>query len=452
MHGKNNITNESIKNEFLNSSSLDAVNQYFPEATRKDMGKMVEQLVRNNKNILSILRFGQILPGTLGFAAEKQYAESFDLDAIMKKKVCHALTITDTSPKLEPEFGARPGDVLDPRDQISQLNIENNIDTHAEKIYEKNETKQDYLSQAAEEVKDTITDCFSPDDIASEPPPHKELVGKMRNKASDTQKGKSLQAKTLKVSTTRQMIHAAGTAAAVGAVMGGVVSTVKCCDLVRRGAISYEEAILQITKTTAVTAADSALKAATATGAVSLAIKIAPQLMAETSMRSLLARSGVAGAAICGADLVVCLVSLSAGKITPAEVEDRFGKNLFQTAAGVWGSALGIQMVGSASLSVGGVALAPLLGAMTGGLIASMAVTIAVERGIEKPFRELIENTQALVAAQKIMQETAKAFAQGQAVFEAFLIEEHRLNIASEQAKDFMDTAGVNMSRAIDRL
>jgi hypothetical protein len=96
--------------------------------------------------------------------------------------------------------------------------------------------------------------------------------------------------------------------------------------------------------------------------------------------------------------------------------------------------------------------LAPLLGAMTGGLIASMAVTIAVERGIEKPFRELIENTQALVAAQKIMQETAKAFAQGQAVFEAFLIEEHRLNIASEQAKDFMDTAGVNMSRAIDRL
>ena len=115
MHGKNNITNESIKNEFLNSSSLDAVNQYFPEATRKDMGKMVEQLVRNNKNILSILRFGQILPGTLGFAAEKQYAESFDLDAIMKKKVCHALTITDTSPKLEPEFGARPGDVLDVR-------------------------------------------------------------------------------------------------------------------------------------------------------------------------------------------------------------------------------------------------------------------------------------------------------------------------------------------------
>ena len=138
--------------------------------------------------------------------------------------------------------------------------------------------------------------------------------------------------------------------------------------------------------------------------------------------------------------------------MTFAQVEERFGKNILQTGAGVWGSTVGIQMMGGTSLIVGGVALAPIIGALAGGLIAGIAISVAIERGIEKPFRELMENTQALAVAQQVMLETATAFAQGQAVFEAFLIEEYNLNVAFEKVMDSIEVTGVNMSHAIDRL
>ena len=285
------VDNGGCDSQALNLGSLAAVNQHFPESARKEMAEIVEQIARTDTNLAKILGQGQTLPRRIGFAAEELHAESFNLDAIMKGKAYRALT--DRYAEWKTQLGMQGNDVVSdlvvrdsngtlgnraqlkyyatakktantmrqldesgnlrygqadsligPKDQVAPLNNKSSITDYAERARVKNTTTRPQVSRAAQNVKDKVTDRLKYDDVASEPTTRKEVGQMMQGKGPGAQKRKALHTDAMNPSMTRHMIYAAGSAAAVGAVMGGVVSTVRCCDLLRQGLITEEEAVL----------------------------------------------------------------------------------------------------------------------------------------------------------------------------------------------------------------
>jgi len=122
-----------------------------------------------------------------------------------------------------------------------------------------------------------------------------------------------------------------------------------------------------------------------------------PEFFAGTALQTNIATGAVGGAAVCAIDLVECLVKVAAGKMTWQQLEERTGKNVFQTGAGVVGASIG-GTLGSVAGPIGTMA-----GAMIGGMITSVAATVAIENHIEKPFRDTIATTQHLVDSGRVM-------------------------------------------------
>ena len=104
----------------------------------------------------------------------------------------------------------------------------------------------------------------------------------------------------------------------------------------------------------------------------------------------------------CAIDAVKDLVRLGAGKISAQEFFDRQGRGVLDTTAGVVGGGLGTAagagMATALGASAGSVALtaASIVGGLAGGMIAGLAMNLAIENGIEKPYRDLVRNTESL--------------------------------------------------------
>ena len=480
--------------------SIAAANQYFPEAARRQMAGLIEQKALTDQHLAKIMSTAQTLPRKVGFAAEELHAESFNFDALLKEKTTRALTdkyeswnatgmrgndqivdigVVDTKDDSlrhaaqvkyygtakKTEAAMRQVDqstgqhkykdadsLIGPSDQINPANGKQSITDHAQKTSARNADVRPQVSDAAKNVEERATDRLHHDGVESNSATRKEVKQVLKDAGDGAEKRREQFAAAQRTSTLHQVTRAAGYGAACGALMGGILSTVRCCQLVHKGKITEEQAVIEVLKITAVTGADSALKAAAATGAVSVATQVAPEVLARSTMTGLLARTGTAGAAVCSVDLVVCIVKMASGKMTARQVEDRFGKNIMQTAGAASGSAIGISMVGSGGLVVGGVALAPLIAAFSGGLIGGVAMTVAIDRGIEGPFREMTENTCLLAEAQAVMRDTADRFAHSQEAFQMFLREERRANEEFERASGRIDHAGRQLTKAIDRI
>ncbi len=123
---------------------------------------------------------------------------------------------------------------------------------------------------------------------------------------------------------------------------------------------------------------------------------------------------------MCAIDLVECLVMVSAGKMTWKQLEERTGKNIFQTGAGVVGASIG-GTLGSVAGPIG-----TMVGAMIGGMITSVAATVAIENHIEKPFKETMMNTQRLVDTGMAMKNSIEFLASSTVALEQFKIGLHQ--------------------------
>ncbi len=251
-------------------------------------------------------------------------------------------------------------------------------------------------------------------------------------------------------STLQQMQKAAGSAAAISAVIAGTYNTLHCLQLVRQGRMSGEDAVYSIVKQTALASADSALKAAAATGAVSLTTRVAAGTVAQQAMRGMLTRTAVAGTAVCMVDVIQCMVQVAAGKMTLAELESRTGKNVMQTAGAAAGSSIGVTLALQAGAAAG---TWPILAAsLGGGLIAGLAVTLAIEHGVEGPYRQALENTAALTAAQQVMRESAEGMAANQRLLAFFTLMDADLQHQTNLQLARVDAAGARMNAAISQL
>ena len=168
-------------------------------------------------------------------------------------------------------------------------------------------------------------------------------------------------------------------------------------------------------KNTAIAAGDSALKAGTATAAVSLTARAIPEFFIRGSvLQSSLAAGAVAGAAVCAVDIAECLVLVAAGKMRWQEMETRTWKNIFQTGAGTIGASIG------AALGAPAGPIGMLIGSLAGGMITSVAMTLAIENHIEKPFREIMNNTDALVQSENLLVNVTNYMERAEKVFGDF--------------------------------
>lgn len=441
------------KKQYHGAEKTAEVCMIWPTAAANQMGKMVDQchltdhILSTDGRIIGNASLGS----RAGFVAEEIHSETFNLDAILKNKDVRAFT--DRYPN-SPLSGNNPtNDVVVMQDgrqvQGAQLKYYKDGQTTSKAFREsrdgiphyketdtmigpsdqlrdikdaarqtelKNQETRPQVANAARDVQKKASDRLQQDGVESTP-----LTKKGAEKlaqGTDEAKGahRKMQGEFKNASTLQQTAKAAGAAAVVTTVIAGTINTVSCLNKVQKGEMTPEEATLYILKNTAIAAGDSALKAASATAAVSLTARALPELFKGSMLQSSLATGSVAGTAICAIDVVQCLVMVAAGKMTMAELETRTGKNIFQTGAGVIGASIG------ATLGAPAGPIGSMIGAMAGGLITSVAMTVSIENQIEKPFREIMDNTKSLVQTEALMADSISYMTQAESVFEDFKV------------------------------
>lgn len=489
----NENRNENNKEQPIDGSVLGriaAANTFWPDSANRQMLAMVEEIAKSNNYIQDIIGTGQSIPIKGGFVAEQMHAETYNLQNILENKLARA--ITDRNPEWS-TYGLKHNDpgtdiaVVDgvnvihkaqvkyyqdspntanamretrdgmpyykdadsfigPSDQVHPQDGSPSIADIAHKTRIKNEGTRPDVAEAAGLVENRITDRLNG---TSRPVSKDEAHEVAKNGHEGKEIRSDYQDEYMTKSTIHQMQRAAASAAGIAAIMAGTLNTIQYLRLVREGKITTSEAIVGIVKNTATTAADSALKAGVAAGAVSVATRLSAETVAAQAVSSMVGKSGIAGAAVCAVDLIECMVMVAAGKMTTAEMETRTGKNILQTTAAVWGSSVGISVVSSLGASAG---LATFMAGTAGGMIAGIAISIAIENHVEKPYREIMMNTEMLTETAGVMCDTAEAIAMGQKAFVTFLSMDKEFDKVIADKFKQIDVTGQIMFDAIEKL
>ena len=415
------------------------------------MSKLIEQCHLSDAVIAKVASTNQHIAIKAGFAAEQLHTETFNCDAILKSDQSRAYTdkcantlLSRNNPtndivivnegnivkgaqlkyfqngeKTANAFrDSRDGvhhykdsDMLiGPSDQLSA------IKESAKRTQLKNQSTRTQVSEDAKAVYDKTSDRLTFKDIESKPVSKKQAETIAKGDENGQTEHRSIQLEYQQKSTIQQSIAAAKSAALVTCVISGTLNTISCLSKVQRREMTPKEAAQYILTNTSVAVVDAALKAAVGTAAASTMAKTLPALFSGSALTANLASGGAAGAAICAVDLVECLVLVSCGRMTMAELETRAGTNVLQTSAGVVGASIGA-VIGAAGGPPG-----VLIGSIIGGMITSVAMTVAIENGIEKPFRENLVNTEKLVHTENVMLNSLLYLEKAQTYYQDFRI------------------------------
>jgi len=480
-------------------SQIGGIQTIFPSDAKIEMAKMAEQIAKSDKNISKIIQTNQKIGDKAGLVAEEWHAETFNLDAIYKEKPQRAITdrykewnkmgfkpnhgssdikVIDearvvhssqskyykTSKETADQMAlldkntkkykyAKEDSLIGPSDQVNPNDGSKSIKQYAHEKALKEEAKgtRPEVAEAHRTVEQRATDRLEYGGVSSKSLTKKGAEKIAENKETGKQLRKDVHNEYQTESTLKHMGKAATGAAAMSAITSGVYNTFTYLEMAKEGKITEDEAIVKIIGETVSSSADSAIKAAANTGVQSMLVryssKEAVKQVAKQGLKNMVKTNAISIAVVCGIDMVKDLVRLATGKITKDQFEERNGKNILNTSAGTVGSAIG-GAVGSPFFPP----IGTYIGGMAGGLIAGMAMTFAIENGIEKPYRELVENTVALRESMQVLQEVSYNIFNGQVVFTAFLEKERALNIEFENQMERVAPAGEKMSREIDRL
>jgi len=85
-------------------------------------------------------------------------------------------------------------------------------------------------------------------------------------------------------------------------------------------------------------------------------------------------------------------------------------------------------------------------------MIVGVGVNFAIDNGIEKPYREVMANTEVIVSASKAMKQCSEVMEYGQKAFVGFLMVDAELD--SETVKQFksLDQLGEAMDNSISQI
>lgn len=480
-------------------SQLGCFQTEFPATAKSEMARMIEQIVRTDENLKqSISSTNQSSAIKGGFAAEEVLAETYNMDAILKGKSSYAITdkykteweqagFSHNDPVVDiavikkdgsagykaqskfyetPESTARnmsllkDGEVkykdvdalIGPQEQINPQGDVVSVKEHAEaKSWAAGRKGDPIQAEASRNTANKATDRIEFDETSS-----KSLSRHEANEVGcDTENGRQIrkdyQNKYQTSSTIKHMKQAAKGAAAISAISSGVVNTIIYCQMAKEGKITETEAVIKIISTTASSAADSAIKASINTGIqaqiVRYGSKEITKQIAQNTLRTMARTNMITVGVVCGIDMVKDIVKLSCGKITKAQFEERSGKGVMTTTAGVVGSTAGFEIGGMLGITGAG-----FIGGMAGGLIAGLAMQFAIENHIETPYRELMANTASINESMSMLRQVSQEILRGQDIFTAYLIEESNLDDQSTIQYRRIAEADSKMKAAIDRL
>ena len=487
---------------FVQAASLHPV---FPNAAREQMAQMVEVITRGNDNINNILSTQQSPAIKGGFIADEVHAETFNLDATLKGDNARAYTdryeewtqhqwngkplatndvpdvivsrdgqVTTTGQSkynYSPEETARQMSqtrdgspkyedvdlLIGPEDQINPAGDVVSVAEHAEakagalqsrggdpaeiQAYEQTAAKS---SSMLKDGKSSSTGLSKAD---------ADTMG-----SGNLSKLNEIESRYQTKSTLKQMGNAAVGAAAMSAVVSGSMNTVRYIQLAREGRLTAKEATVKIVGETVAAAADSAVKASANAGVQSLMVRYGSQktvaeVLAKQGLKSMMKSNAVTVGVVCAVDAVKDLVRLGMGDMTKEEFFERQGKGLMTTSAGVVGGALGVAGAASFASTLGAVSgtaamtTASVIGGLSGGMIAGLAMTLAIENGIEKPYRDLVRNTQNLQAAASELERVSQTVLKRQVLFTRYLQADFELEAALQNQFARIEIAG---ARALD--
>ena len=484
-----------------------SLNPIFPAVAREQMAQLVEVMATSNKHIESILSTNQSAAIKGGFIAEEFHAETFNLDATLNGDKARAFT-DRYGEWSEHSWDGRPlhandtPDIIVSRDgvvstsgqlkynctpeetarQMSQTKVDGPKYEKVDQLIGPNDqvnpagdvvSVKEHAQAKAEALRSTNGD---PSQVQAYEQTCAKSSGTLKNGKSSSTSLTKADADTLgsgdkkhlrqvesayqTKSTIQQMGNAAVGAAALSAVVSGSMNTVRYVQLARDGKITAQEATVKIVGETVAAAADSALKASANAGVQSLIVrygseKAAIAVLAKQGLGSMLKSNAVSVGVVCAIEAVKDLVRLGMGDINKDEFFERQGKGVMMTSAGVVGGSLGTAgataIAGMLGAGAGTTALtvASVIGGLSGGMIAGLAMTLAIENGIEKPYRDLVQNTSYLHEAAQELERVSQTALMGQILFTRYLEVDASLDrqIASQFEK--IDASGNEALSAI---
>lgn len=476
-----------------------SIQPIFPENAKRQMAEMVEIIARSNKNIQQRLNTNQHFGQKAGFVAEEFIAETYNLDASLNNDPSRALT--DRYPEWK-EHGLKGNDNPDlvivedgqivskaqskfdktPKrtaGQLSQKNPDGTVKYGENDTYlapsDQVEDIKEYASEMSR-VKGEAGDAALEETFRQTSKKTKSRIERNGTKSQelskaeadrmgkgDLEKLKKIESEYQTKSTLKQMGNAAIGAAAMSAVVSGSINTIRYIQLAKEGKITSQEAAIKIVSETVASAADSAIKASANTGIQSLIVrygseKAAIQILTNQGLKSMLKTNAVTVGVICAVDLVKDLVSLGMGSITKEQFYERQGKGVLTTASGVLGGALGTAGAAGIATAFGAASgtmamtVVSVIGGMSGGLIAGLAMSFAIENGIERPYRELVSNTQALTESAAVLDEVSQNMFKGQVLFSRYLENDVQLEEALQDQMRLIDESGSKTLEAITKI
>jgi hypothetical protein len=452
----------------------------FPYQAKQQMGKMVEAIIKGRQNIQNRLATNQSAPVKGGFIAEEFHAETFNLDSILKNKENRAITENyEGWSDLGLKINDTPDIVVTENNTIqttAQSKYYATVDATASKLSDLKYENIDQLigpsdqvnpsdgysvqDQASPEAAPKITERLEHDGVQSTPltKPEADQMG-----GGNLDHLEKIENQYQTKSTIQQIGNAAKGAAAMSAVVCGSINTLRYIQSARNGEISSDEAVIKIVVETAAAAADSAVKASANAGVQSLLVrygaeKAVIEVLAKQSLKSMLKTNAVTVGVVSVVDAIKDLVKLGTGSISKEEFYERQGKSVLNTSAGVVGGSLGA--AGAAATAAGfgitagttAMTAVTVIGGLSGGIIACLAMSLAIENGIEKPYQDLLKNTESLHAAASELERVSKTVLMSQVVFTKFLERNFELDNQLNQQFDKIDFAGEQVLDIINRI
>jgi hypothetical protein len=96
--------------------------------------------------------------------------------------------------------------------------------------------------------------------------------------------------------------------------------------------------------------------------------------------------------------------------------------------------------------------VASIVGSLSGGIIAGLAMTIAIENDIEKPYRDLMRNTTSLHEAASELERVSQTVFMGQVLFTKFIEADIRMESDLKDQFGKIDASGARALDAIYRI
>lgn len=247
-------------------------------------------------------------------------------------------------------------------------------------------------------------------------------------------------------------------AAAMSAIVSGAANSLEYLELVRTGKISGKDAAMKIIGETVASAADSALKAAGDTGRQIIIERYgteenAIKALAEQGFQALLEKLPVGQGGKQIISDVMQLMDLSAGKLNLDPILQN-GPNLIiqsfpavQSLANVAGSgALDLVKAQFPNLARN---LPKHPAVIAAAIVAVVGGAIAIKNGIERPYQDLLRNTNTLRESVAELDRVSRSFAKGQRLFGKYLEAESEMENGFQNQMTAVDKAGANALDAI---